>query len=357
MRITNLSLQSFRSYPTLSLSFGEEQAHVFVGNNGSGKTNIVEAIALLSQGRSCLKTDFQEMLRHGEDFFRLRAETVSDDSASSTVECVFQISPKKATAFSVQDVRTPLLGFIGTLASITFLPQDLDLFTGSPSNRRSYLDALLCQLMPDYAKIRLQYERVLKQRNALLKRIAAGEAPQSDLDLWDTELLLAGTAMRERRKMILDQLNDMLPEEMRVLGEVFDSCRVEQITAAQDFAQALRAARAKDIVIQTTSVGPHRDDWRIFANGYEIGSYLSRGQQRTVFLALLFVSAALFGSIRKEKPVILLDDVLSELDAHHQLLLLKRLHDHQVFVTTTHPVDQLTGLRTWDVRDGTVTSG
>lgn len=354
MRIVSLSLTSFRLYRDLTLSFGDNPANVFVGNNGSGKTNIIEAIALLSQGRSCLRADFLDMLRHDETFFRLRADTVSDSGEESSVECVFQISPKRATAFSIRDVRTPLLSFIGSLPSITFLPQDLDLFTGSPSGRRGYIDALLCQLMPDYARVRLQYERVLKQRNALLRRIGRGEASDTDLDVWDDELANAGTQIREKRALVLGQMESLLTHELQQLGETFSSLRIEYVAGTEDLAVAVRAARSKDIMIQTTSCGPHRDDWRILTDGYPIGTSLSRGQQRTVFLALLFVSAQLFGSIRKEKPVILLDDVLSELDAHHQELLLKRLHDHQVFVTTTHPVDQLTGLRTWEVREGVV---
>jgi DNA replication and repair protein RecF len=355
VRLTSLSLQSFRSYPALSLTFGEQPVHVFVGDNGSGKTNIVEAVSLLSQGRSCLRADFTDMLRYGDGFFKVRAGTLSDDGFASTAECVFQISPRRATAFFVQDVRTPLLSFIGAVPSITFLPQDLDLFTGPPAGRRGFIDALLCQLTPEYASVRLQYERVLKQRNALLKRIAAGETPESDLDVWDAELAQAGELVRARRSGLIGRIGKALHAELASLGEEFGSVVFEEVPAGDDLVSALRAARAKDIIIQSTTVGPHRDDWNILADQHSIGPFLSRGQQRTVFLALLFVSAGLFGSIRKEKPVILLDDVLSELDQHHQDSLLTRLRDHQVFVTTTHPVAQDTGLLMWEVRGGSVT--
>lgn len=354
MRLQSLSLRSFRCYDELSLAL-EGGSEILIGPNGSGKTNVVEAISLLSQGRSCLRADFQDMLRFGTDFFRVRAEITSDEGDQRSVECVFQISPRKASAFFVQDVRTSLLSFIGTLPSITFLPQDLDLFTGSPSGRRSFLDALLCQLTSDFAALRLEYERILKQRNALLRRIASGESPASDLDLWDEQLATSGTGVRRRRSLVLGKIAELLPAELSRLGEEFKKLTIDVTAGSGDLLSDLKAGRSKDIILQTTTSGPHRDDWKILADGHSIGQFLSRGQQRTAFLALLFVSAALFASIRKEKPVILLDDVLSELDDGHQKALLKHLKDHQVFLTTTHPIPQITGLRTWDVARGTVT--
>ncbi len=355
MRLQSLTLRSFRSYPELALDLSGASSEILIGDNGSGKTNIVEAISLLSQGRSCLKADFQDMLRFGTDFFRVRADTESDAGDVRSVECVFQISPRKASAFFVQDVRTPLLSFIGTLPSITFLPQDLDLFTGAPSGRRGFLDALLCQLTPDFASLRLEYERILKQRNALLRRIGAGESPASDLDIWDDQLAASGTSVRERRARVLTKIAELLPAELARLGEEFSTLTIEVTAGTGDLLSDLRAGRPKDLILQTTTNGPHRDDWKILADGHSIGPFLSRGQQRAALLALLFVSAALFSTIRKEKPVILLDDVLSELDEGHQKALLKHLKDHQVFLTTTHPIPQVTGLRTWDVREGSVT--
>ncbi len=355
MRLLSLSLSSFRSYESLTLDLSGTSSEILIGENGSGKTNIVEAISLLSQGRSCLKADFADMLRFGTDFFRVRADVRSDDGDQRSLECVFQMSPRKASAFFVQDVRTPLLSFIGTLPSITFLPQDLDLFTGLPSGRRGFLDALLCQLTPSYAALRLEYERILKQRNALLRRIGAGESPVSDLDLWDEQLAASGTGLREKRALVLGKIAELLPSEFDRLGETFDALTVETTAGSGDLLADLRAGRSKDILLQTSTNGPHRDDWSIHANGHDVGRFLSRGQQRTGLLALLFVSAALFATIRREKPIILLDDVLSELDDGHQKALLKHLEGHQVFLTTTHPIPQMRGLRTWAVASGTVT--
>lgn len=338
------------------MAFGDDLHHVFVGQNGSGKTNLIEAISLLSQGRSCLRADLTDVLRTGEDFFRIRAEAMSDEDATVSAECVFQTSPRRATAYFLGDVKTPLLQFIGAIPSVTFLPQDLDLFTGTPSGRRSFIDNLLSQLTPGYAPLRLEYERVLKQCNALLKRIAHGEASESDLDVWDEELATHGNAVRAKRSDALERISSLLPAELKRLGEDRTEVSVLQLSGSSDLRLALRDARQKDILLQTTTVGPHRDDWVLRADDRSIAQYFSRGQQRAALLGLLFVSAALFRSIRKEKPLILLDDVLSELDEHHQQALLGHLKDHQVLVTTTHPVPQRTGLRTWDVMGGTVTA-
>lgn len=358
MRLHSLSLTSFRSYGKLDLEFGDSPRQLFLGENGSGKTNIIEAVSLLSRGRSCLRTDFDEMLRFDNTFFKVRADAVQDDGTRLTLECVFQTSPRRASAYFVNDVRTPLLSFIGKLPTIVFLPQDLDLFTGPPAGRRNFADSLLSQLRPAYAESRMEYERVLKQRNALLRRIAEGAAKESELDLWDERLVGAAEPIRRHRADLVSSVSKALPAEMKKLGEKWKSVVIDIVPSAEgSLAEALKKYRSRDIILQSTSTGPHRDDWRVSADGRDIAHIVSRGQQRATLLALLFVSAELFQSIRKEKPVILLDDVLSELDQDHQEALLKHLEGHQVFITSTHPVDHAEGIVVWDVAVGLVTAG
>lgn len=355
MRIASLSLSFFRSYEKLELVFDEVPRQLFLGDNGSGKTNIIEAISLLSHGRSCLKATGEEMVRFGEDFFRIRVEARADDGTALTAEHVFQLSPRKAGAYFINDIKVSLLAFIGTIPSIVFLPQDLDLFTGPPSGRRNFIDTLLSQLIPAYAEIRMEYERVLKQRNALLRLIADGGAKEGDLDLWDERLTAAAAPVLEKRSDLLSAFSEALPSELRTLGEHWNDVTIKQIDSADgSMADALRKYRSRDIILQSTSVGPHRDDWRIAADGHHIAHTASRGQQRTLLLALLFVSSSLFASVRKEKPIILLDDVLSELDAHHQEALLRHLDDHQVFITSVHPVLQTGGIAVWSVAEGKI---
>jgi len=359
MRLQNIALEQFRSYDKLALSFQGDSSHMLSGENGSGKTNIMEAISLLSHGRSCLKADFEDMLRFGTDFFRIRADLLADAGEAKSVECVFQVSPRRATAYFVQDVRTPLLHFIGALPSIVFLPQDLDLFTGSPSGRRSFVDSLLSQLQPDYARLRMEYEKVLKQRNALLKQIVAGETKESDVDIWDEQLVAAALPVLTRRGELLSLINETIAPELSRLGEQWHDATMQIVSGVSSdtpdvaLRDALKKYRSRDLILQSTTVGPHRDDWQLLAGNRNIALFASRGQQRTALLALLFVSAALFSTIRGERPVIILDDVLSELDENHQRALLLRLKSHQVFVTTTHPLEH-PDIQLWSVNKGVV---
>ena len=295
-------------------------------------------------------------------FFKIRADVTGDDQQPLSLECVFQTSPRRGSAYFINDVKTPLLSFIGVLPTIIFLPQDLDLFTGSPSGRRNFLDSLLSQLKPDYAALRLEYERVLKQRNALLKRISQGESKENELDVWDTELANAGSRIVSRRHDALMVINELLPAELERLAEArADVHVISASTASSDdpvtsLLAALQKYRSRDIIIQTTTTGPHRDDWRIEDGGRDIAVTASRGQQRSILLGLLFVNAGLFHTLRSERPIILLDDVLSELDQHHQQALLSHLQDHQVIITSTHPVSQTKDLSVWNVlRGGEVT--
>ncbi len=364
MRLTSLSLEQFRSYDRLLVEFSDEDQLMFVGENGEGKTNLVEAISFLSVGRSCLRAKPEDALRWGADFFRLRAETLGDSGEASSVEYVFQQSPRRQSAMFIRDVRTPLLQFIGALPTIVFLPQDLDIFTGSPSMRRSFLDVLLSQLKPDYAAKRIEYERVLKQRNAVLSRIADHEAGLDDLSLWDGRLVEIGSGLILLRDEMIVLFNRSLQKTIADLGEtewndvrmMHDrKTRETNLKAIEiEMRELLITARDRDLAVCSTTIGPHRDDWHLQALGHDVALFASRGQQRAAFIALLLTSAVLFREVRGERPVILLDDVLSELDDHHQQALLSSLAGHQVIITTTHTVPLKQRCQVWKVGKGNV---
>lgn len=364
MRITSLSLEHFRSYERLNVPFSACDHQLFIGENASGKTNLIEALSFLSMGRSCLRAQGDDIVHWGRDFFRIRAGTIADDSVAATVEYVWQCLPRRQSAMFVSDVRTPLLRFIGVLPTIVFLPQDLDLFTGPPSQRRGFLDALLSQLKPDFAAHRLEYERILKQRNAVLARIAEGQADEGELQLWDEQIVQVAARLTRHRDEIITLFNRVLPARMTALGEgEWTDVRMvhDRKTSGTDapgieaeLKQLLAQARARDLVLQTTTVGPHRDDWHLEAMGRNIALFASRGQQRAALVGLLLTSAALFQEVRGERPVILLDDVLSELDDRHQSSLLTSLSGHQVLMTTTERVPLLHEITEWTVESGTV---
>lgn len=321
---------------------------------------------MLSMARSCLRAQGEDSVRWGTDFFRIRGGITADDGTASTIEYVWQKSPKRASALFLSDVRTPLLQFIGTLPTIIFLPQDLDIFIGSPSARRSFLDALLSQLKPDFSGLRIEYERVLKQRNAVLAGIADGKVNLEDLTLWDSRLAASAAGLILLRDEVIGLFNRNLKQTIAKLGEgewkdirmVHDRKTKETDAKAleAEMLRLLEVAHEKDLVVHSTTVGPHRDDWHVRVLDRDIAVFASRGQQRSAFVALLLTSAVLFRCVRGERPIILLDDVLSELDERHQSALLSSLEGHQVFITTTHPVEMAGERQMWSVGEGNVVS-
>ncbi len=344
MRLTSLSLEHFRSFQRLSLEFGDG-LQILLGRNGAGKTNIIEAIAILSTGRSCLGMQTEHLARWGSNHFRVHGVVRGNDEEEKGLDVFGELEPRRRRVCFINDVRTPFARFTGTLPLLLFLPRDLDLFTGSPSRRRGFLDDLLVQMSPAFAAHKEEYERSVTQRNALLRRIAEGSLSESQLDVWDANIAASGAPIRHARMTFLRELGTALAEEVAALGEKRGDValtyqkkgeKTELAALEEELREHLQHYRPRDLLVKSTTVGPHRDDWSLLTDGREIGLFGSRGQQRAFLLALLFRQAALLEKARGEVPVILLDDVFSELDDPHQEALLARLNRNQVFLSATH---------------------
>ncbi|MBI3331684.1 DNA replication and repair protein RecF [Candidatus Peregrinibacteria bacterium] len=360
MRLLSLALHQFRSYEDLSLDLSASDLHLFLGDNGVGKTNILEAISVLSLSRSALDREEGDLVQWGKDFYRVTGHVKADLGDEKGVEVVSQIAPRKQKACFVNDVRVPVSSFVGQLPVVLFLPQDLVLFSGPPSGRRRFLDHILSQVHPEYFALSSEYLKIMKQRNTLLGKIADKEAYPDDLTPWDLGIAEKGALLTSHRLEIIEMLSMTLSEEMRSLGEESGTVQLlyERKGTARDFggirdelADLLLHYRERDILLQSTTIGPHRDDWKIFVDGRELTTFASRGQQRTAVLALLFLEVSYLGLRRNEKPVILLDDVFSELDDHHQEGVLQSFADHQVIITSTHLPPKLEGMKVWQVSE------
>ncbi|MBT4119394.1 MAG: DNA replication/repair protein RecF [Candidatus Peribacter sp.] len=360
MRLTSISLQQFRSYSEHRMEFGEENVHVLVGPNGVGKTNILEAISLLSLTKSCQKADETDIMTWGTEFYRIKAQALTDGDEEKSLELVSQVSPRKQKACFINDVKVPINQMVGSLPTVIFLPQDLEIFTGAPARRRGFLDQLLCQVSPEYMQVLMQYAKVIKQRNSLLRKIAEGSARRTDLAVWDERTAETGTVVMLRRLELCEMLQCTFGQELATLGENWEDAQIiyERKGEARDFGTAksemmdlLSHFQNRDIVLQSTTIGPHRDDWKVIVDGRDISTFASRGQQRTAVLALLFLEVSYLELQRGEKPVILLDDVFSELDDHHQTSLLKSFEEHQVIITTTHIPSEVHGARIWEMKE------
>ena len=363
MRLQTLSIAQFRNHDATVLSLGGG-SHLFVGPNGSGKTNILDAVCVLSLTQSALGLSEDDLVQWEKQFYRVRAEAQSDSGDVQTLEVVCQQEPKREKAAFKNDVRVSLRSLVGQIPTVVFLPSDLDLFTGSPANRRSFLDTLLCQVSGEYLAALSTFQKALKQRGSLLRNIADGYAQPDDLQPWDDQLAESGAVITQMRLELIQTWNMAILSEVQALGESWqEACIVyERSTNARlipDLAEEFRrqhlANRDRDILIGSTTVGPHRDDWHVLIDGHALESSGSRGQQRTALLALLFLQAGYLELRKGERPVILLDDVYSELDTAHQKRVLSAFANHQVILTGTHVPEGLPDeLTIWEVQNGTV---
>lgn len=346
MQLSSLTLENFRSYRSLAVGFGDVVGtEIFVGQNGSGKTNILEALCMLSTAQSFLGVDADFLPTWGTDHFRVTGVLRADDGEEFTASVAWQRAPRRIKALAINDVRTSAAQFIGRVPVLAFLPSDLSLFTGAPGERRALLDAFLSLLSPSHVLTLREYEHGLKQRNVLLRAVAAGSAREHDLDPWDAHIARHGAVLRGARRRLLAALQDRVPQVAASLGEPAADVRLtyeskgtetEERAMERELQEHLAHYRPRDLLVGSTTVGAHRDDWMLSVDGHAVSVAGSRGQQRAYILALLFARTDLLTQARKERPIIVLDDVLSELDEHHHERLLHAVTGCQVFITTAH---------------------
>ena len=361
MRLLSLTLENFRNYPTLRFQCSGGM-HLLVGPNGAGKTNVLEAIALLGLGRSCRGGRMIHLGHWGSSFFRVRGEGESDRGRETSLEVVFESQPSRM-AYFLRDCQVSLGKFLGRFPVALFLPDDLHLFRGPPNLRRRFLDRILTQVCPWYLPQLLQYRRVLNQRNGLLKHVPLPTV--AEFLPWEQKLASIGSAITLARLEFLETLQMTLLRELTSMGlpwsdVLFRYMRAtvsrDVATLEQEYVSLLQASRARDALLRSTTVGLHREDWRIEVQGRDLVTFASRGEQRLVFLALLLLSAAYLEFRRLEKPVVLLDDLFSELDAEHQQILLQMFSSFQVFITATRIPQDVPG-ELWHVGSGQVRLG
>ncbi len=360
VRLLSLSLEQFRTYSGATLALGEGSLHLLIGKNGVGKTNLIEAVSVLSLTRSCRGAEDEDLRTWGTDHYRVRGDVEADDGRTMRLEVVSVIHPRKKRACFVADVQKPVGDYAGTLPVASFLPEDLTLFRGSPAERRRFLDQILGQVSPEYLQALSGYQQVLKQRNSLLKALRESGSPQ-DLLPWEEQLARHGALLTMMRQELLQTVNLTLPDELSRLGETWDAPHLlyERQTASttveeleRELLGLLLQHRRRDMDMLSTSVGPHREDWQLVAGGRPIPTWGSRGQERVALIALVLLQVAYLEIRRGERPIILLDDVFSELDAGHQQALLSSLSGHQILLSGTDVPEGLHDGIVWHVSPG-----
>lgn len=330
--VSSLRLQHFRSYDDASFEFGE-QVNIIVGPNGSGKTNLLEAIQALCIGKS-YRADDAELVQFNQDWARLDATTI--DNQTRTVKLTK--APRQMKTYEFDGVTVRRLTERHVQPVVLFEPNHLRLLHGAPDERRAYLDDLLEQLRPGFAVFRKNYRRIVAQRNALLKRphVAPGE-----FFPWDLRLSELGAVIARSRAELVDELQKRLPALYQLLAHSSDevSVRYTPQFAIETYETALlhklEEALPRDMARGFTAYGPHREDFTVYFGDRPAGEVASRGEVRTVVLALKIIELELLETALNTKPILLLDDVFSELDGARRRALTDYLTSHQTFLTTT----------------------
>ncbi|MGH8972707.1 MAG: DNA replication/repair protein RecF [Acidimicrobiia bacterium] len=346
MRLAHLWLTDFRCYEQAELEVGPGMT-VLSGGNASGKTSLLEAVGWLARMSSFRGAPDVALVRAGAERAFVRAE-VAGDGPARLVEAEITAAGRNR----VQVNRKPLArarDLFGTLRVTVFSPDDLRLVKGGPSERRAELDELLVALSPRYDAARSDYERVLRHRNAWLKSWSRADDPAT-LDVWDDQLVGAGAELIRGRLKLLERLDAPLAKAYADLagagaadvggaydsgwapGEVLDESRLDDVTPL--LAEAVGRSRAADLERRISLVGPHRDDWRLTVDGREARRYASQGEQRSLALAIRLAGHAVVAEVAGEAPVLLLDDVFSELDETRGAGLVAHLPPGQALVTT-----------------------
>lgn len=331
--IKKLSVQNIRSHDSFVADFSPNTT-VITGNNGSGKTSLIEAIYLALQGSSFKGTD-SDMLRTGK--FWWRVEVVFEDDNKRTISFNSElVNGRKKFVVDKRTTHRLLAKYKHPV--VIFEPDDLRLLNGSPTRRRQFIDRLIGQLDPQYVVALRKYDRALRQRNNLLKK------PHSDTDelfVWNIALSEYGAYIIEKRILFIEQINSKLNDAYRDIAETNDNISVHYShTFIGDIKQKLLTeldkASHRDKITGNTSVGPHRHDMIFMFNSSTATTNASRGEVRTIVLALKFLEVDIIEQITNLKPIILLDDVFSELDATRQKSLSDYVRLHQIIITSTH---------------------
>lgn len=387
MHITHLSLSNFRNYGRLELSLPLGPTLLY-GNNAQGKTNLLEAIYYLATTRSPHADNDAQLLNwnvaQSEEpvaVGRLVATIVTAEQEHQLEMRLIQEqkptpSPNRNFSFRRQALvdrrKVRLMDLLGTMRVVLFLPEDVQLLTGSPANRRRYIDITLCQIDPLYCRTLSNYNKVLEQRNAILRQLAEGQAGRDVLPIYSEKLVELGSAIFRRRAKFLSNISRetqrihyealtegresirllYLPrlsakkskiapngnQKPEALSDWLETHEGQSEIVSERFAKLLQESLATDLARGATTVGPHRDDWSFQINGRSLGSFGSRGQQRSAILALKMGEINWMTAVTGERPILLLDEVVAELDEQRRAALLSYVSETtQTILTATDP--------------------
>jgi DNA replication and repair protein RecF len=334
MIVKSLELKDYRNYNNLNIQFSNG-TNILYGENAQGKTNILEAIYLCGTTKSHKGSKDREMIMFNEEEAHVRI-ILEKNKSSHKIDLHLKKNKAKGVAIDGIPIKRQSELF-GMLNIVFFSPEDLYIIKNGPGERRRFMDLELCQLDKIYLNNLTNYNRVLLQRNNLLKQISLNPKLSETLSIWNEKLVEYGCQIIESRKDFILRLNSLVGEIHQKLtgGKETLVLQYEPNVKAMDFEGKLQKALERDLALKMTNVGPHRDDLCFLIDNIDIRKYGSQGQQRTAALSCKLSEIELVKSVIKESPILLLDDVLSELDRQRQTHLLNSIGDIQTIITCT----------------------
>lgn len=369
MKITRISADNYRNLSGVNI-YPHETTNVFYGKNAQGKTNLIEAIWCMSGIKSFRGARDKDILKYDSDD-RLELEIdYEDDRRENNLKLSFSgkyLRDKKVFVNGV-DVKN-MSGLFGKLSCVVFTPEDLEISKGSPEVRRDFLDLSISQIKNSYAKIVDRYNETMHQRNAVLKNMNRNDPDYGLIEIYDQTLATMGCYMTSLRNMYMKKLSATASELYRKISggkeeltltyvsTIFDDLDKETRTlsfASKEYLSILKMFRESDLRSGFTSVGVHRDDVIAKINGMNARDYASQGQHRSIALCLKLAQAYILAQEQEDYPIILLDDILSELDKDRQNFVLSQIENMQVFITCCDKIPQLGNGKVFEIENGRV---
>ncbi len=349
MILKNIILENFRNYVQETVELNPK-INLFIGENAQGKTNLIEAIYYLATGRSFRNSRELEIINWNKDYLRLQIKFFKK-SVNREFFIDFYYDKKGNKQLKINGVKQKKLSNLwGLLQLVKFSPDDLNIIKAGPQERRKYFDLEICQLSPDYYHLNSQFYKILQQRNILLKEIRDKDKKDDLLEIWDEQLVKKGSMIIKKR---IDFLKKLVPVAKNTHKEITSQKELLDITynsvlidnpdtdiedIEKKYLLKLKEERKQEIIKGVTLTGPHRDDVLFYLNGKNLKIFGSQGQQRTAILALKIAQLKLFSYLNEEHPLLLLDDVMSELDDYRRQYLINLIQNNEIqtFITGTN---------------------
>ena len=331
MYIKKLKLENFRNYEKQEIEF-DKNVNIIYGDNAQGKTNIIESIFVCSLGKSFRTNKDKELINKDKEYSRVEMISFKEDRE---VKINFEIYNKKS--FSVNGIKVKKTSdVLGKNYVVLFTPEDINILRNEPSKRRRFLNIIISQLRPMYVHLLNQYNKTIEQRNIYLKQIKYERKDVKNLDIWDEQIAKLGIKIYNYRKEFIEKINEKIIDIHFKITEDNEKINIKYITnIGENYLENLKKNRKKDIEKGYTSIGIHRDDLEIFINENDVSVYGSQGQKRTTIISLKLAEANVIYDEIGQRPIILLDDFMSELDKKRIQGLFENIKDNQVIITCT----------------------